>query len=56
MSVILRRNDEIILYSKGADNVIYERLASNQFEVRSRTQDHLNVSVRTTDITLTNIN
>lgn len=45
MSVILRRDDQIVLYCKGADNVIYERLASNQFEVRSRTQDHLNVSL-----------
>lgn len=43
MSVILRRNNEIFLYCKGADNVIYERLAPTQFELRNRTQDHLNV-------------
>lgn len=44
MSVILRRNNVIVLYCKGADNVIYDRLASNQHDMRHRTQDHLNVS------------
>lgn len=44
MSVILRRNDKIILYCKGADNVIYDRLNSNQVEIKMRTQEHLNVS------------
>lgn len=44
MSVILRRNNRIILYCKGADNVIYDRLASNQVDIKTRTQDHLNVS------------
>lgn len=43
MSVILRRNNKIILYCKGADNVIYERLGSNQSDVKIRTQEHLNV-------------
>lgn len=43
MSVILRRNNKIILYCKGADNVIYERLGSNQNDVKNRTQEHLNV-------------
>lgn len=43
MSVILRRNDKIILYCKGADNVIYDRLASNQIEIKTRTLEHLNV-------------
>lgn len=44
MSVILRRNNRIILYCKGADNVIYDRLNSNQIDIKNRTQEHLNVS------------
>lgn len=44
MSVVLRRDDHIILYCKGADNVIYERLAPDQDIVKSLTQGHLNVS------------
>jgi magnesium-transporting ATPase (P-type) len=43
MSVILKRNNKIILYCKGADNVIYERLGSNQNDIKLRTQEHLNV-------------
>lgn len=43
MSVILRRNNKILLYCKGADNVIYERLGSNQNDIKLRTQEHLNV-------------
>ncbi|XP_047028925.1 probable phospholipid-transporting ATPase IM [Helicoverpa armigera] len=43
MSVILRKDGEIRLYTKGADNVIYDRLKSgNQTEVKSKTQEHLN--------------
>lgn len=45
MSVILRKDGEIRLYTKGADNVIYDRLKSNQGEVKSKTQEHLNVSI-----------
>ena len=45
MSVILQRNDTIILYCKGADSVIYDRLGSNQQDLKSRTQEHLNVSI-----------
>lgn len=45
MSVILRKDGELRLYCKGADNVIYERLESGNDEVRHRTQEHLNVSV-----------
>ena len=45
MSVILKKDGEIRLYTKGADNVIYDRLKrSSQDEVRSKTQEHLNVS------------
>uniref|UniRef100_A0A0K8TZY3 Phospholipid-transporting ATPase n=1 Tax=Bactrocera latifrons TaxID=174628 RepID=A0A0K8TZY3_BACLA len=46
MSVILRRGDDIILYCKGADNVIYDRLSTSQNDIKARTQDHLNVSFR----------
>lgn len=42
MSVILRRNNKIVLYCKGADNVIYERLGPNQYNMKTRTQEHLN--------------
>ncbi|KAH9632831.1 hypothetical protein HF086_005886 [Spodoptera exigua] len=46
MSVILRKDGEIRLYTKGADNVIYDRLKSgSQTDVKSKTQEHLNVSV-----------
>lgn len=43
MSVILKRNNKIFLYCKGADNVIYDRLGANQNDVKNRTQEHLNV-------------
>lgn len=43
MSVVLRREDRIVLYCKGADNVIYERLAPNQDILKTVTQEHLNV-------------
>ncbi|XP_055538978.1 phospholipid-transporting ATPase ID isoform X3 [Wyeomyia smithii] len=42
MSVILRRNNNIILYCKGADSVIYDRLGNNQQNLKARTQEHLN--------------
>jgi len=44
MSVILRREGKLRLYCKGADNVIYARLKSGNHEIRSKTQEHLNVS------------
>uniref|UniRef100_A0A453YQE3 Phospholipid-transporting ATPase n=1 Tax=Anopheles gambiae TaxID=7165 RepID=A0A453YQE3_ANOGA len=42
MSVVLRRNNSIILYCKGADSVIYDRLGPNQHDLKARTQEHLN--------------
>lgn len=42
MSVIIRRNNRIVLYCKGADNVIYDRLGPNQHDIKHRTQEHLN--------------
>ncbi|XP_043864365.1 phospholipid-transporting ATPase ID isoform X7 [Drosophila mojavensis] len=42
MSVILRRGNSVVLYCKGADNVIYDRLHSGQEDLKARTQDHLN--------------
>ena len=41
MSVIVKYEGKIKLYCKGADNVIFERLASGQEEARARTQEHL---------------
>lgn len=45
MSVIIRRNGVIKLLCKGADNVIYDRLGPNQYDLKQRTQEHLNVSL-----------
>ncbi|XP_032576602.1 phospholipid-transporting ATPase ID isoform X7 [Drosophila sechellia] len=42
MSVILRRGDSMVLYCKGADNVIYDRLHGGQEDLKARTLDHLN--------------
>nr|CAD7200129.1 unnamed protein product [Timema douglasi] len=42
MSVILRRNGQLRLYCKGADNVIYERLKAGNRELKTKTQEHLN--------------
>ncbi|XP_066994070.1 phospholipid-transporting ATPase ID isoform X1 [Anabrus simplex] len=42
MSVILRKNGQLRLYCKGADNVIYERLKPGSSEIKSKTQEHLN--------------
>lgn len=44
MSVILRRDRQLRLYCKGADNVIYDRLKPGNEEVKRKTQEHLNVS------------
>jgi len=41
MSVIVKYEGKIKLYSKGADNVIFERLASGQDELKAKTQEHL---------------
>lgn len=45
MSVILRRNGQLRLYCKGADNVIYERLKKGNEEIKQATQEHLNVRI-----------
>ncbi|CAL4078446.1 unnamed protein product, partial [Meganyctiphanes norvegica] len=42
MSVILRRNGKICIYCKGADSIIYERLADGQDVLKKETQEHLN--------------
>lgn len=42
MSVILRKDGQIRLYCKGADNVIYDRLKPGGDDMRQRTQEHLN--------------
>ena len=41
MSVIVKYEGKIRLYTKGADNVIFERLARGQEEMMARTQEHL---------------
>ena len=41
MSVIVKYEGKIRLYSKGADNVIFERLADGQDAAKSKTQEHL---------------
>ena len=41
MSVIVKYEGKIRLYSKGADNVIFERLAEGQDAAKSKTQEHL---------------
>jgi phospholipid-translocating ATPase len=42
MSVIIRYNGKILLYCKGADSVIFERLSPSSGSVTTATQDHLN--------------
>ncbi|KAG5334899.1 AT8B2 ATPase, partial [Acromyrmex heyeri] len=42
MSVILRKDGQLRLYCKGADNVIYERLKKDSEEIMTKTLDHLN--------------
>nr|XP_023017891.1 probable phospholipid-transporting ATPase IM [Leptinotarsa decemlineata] len=42
MSVILRKDGQLKLYCKGADNVIYERLKSGSEDFKNKTQEHLN--------------
>jgi len=41
MSVIVRNNGQIRLYCKGADNVIFERLAGGQQALNTETTEHL---------------
>lgn len=44
MSVIVRDpQNRLVLYCKGADSVIYERLASGQDELRERTREDMEV-------------
>jgi phospholipid-translocating ATPase len=41
MSVIVKADNKIILYCKGADSIIYERLGSGQEEIKESTFEHL---------------
>ena len=43
MSVVVQRDDRILLLCKGADSIIYERLVMGSDDIKSRTQEHLNV-------------
>ncbi|KAG1704733.1 Phospholipid-transporting ATPase ID [Nymphon striatum] len=42
MSVIVKRNDKMLLLCKGADSVIYERLDSSCADLQAETTKHLN--------------
>ena len=49
MSVILKEpGGKIILYCKGADSTVYERLDPSCADLQELTTSHLNVSYRTT--------
>lgn len=43
MSVVVRRNNRIMLYCKGADTIIYELLSKNSKDIMTPTQQHLDV-------------
>jgi phospholipid-translocating ATPase len=44
MSVIVRDpQGRLVLYCKGADSVIYERLASGQDDIKERTREDMEV-------------
>ncbi|CAG2170707.1 unnamed protein product, partial [Oppiella nova] len=42
MSVIIRKNGKIMLYCKGADSVIFERMDASCAQIKLNTVDHLN--------------
>uniref|UniRef100_T1JEU8 Phospholipid-transporting ATPase n=1 Tax=Strigamia maritima TaxID=126957 RepID=T1JEU8_STRMM len=42
MSVILKKDGQIRLFCKGADQMIYERLSSSSEDLKNRTLEHLN--------------
>ena len=44
MSVVVRRAGRIILYCKGADTLIYERLREDQQVLMDETNEHMDVS------------
>lgn len=46
MSVILRDpSGKIRLYCKGADSIIYDHLKEGNEDIKSKTQEHLNVNI-----------
>ena len=49
MSVICKVDNKIILYCKGADTVIKERLEAKSQELFLKTEDHLNVRKHLTE-------
>lgn len=44
MSVVVQREGKIMLLCKGADSIIFERLTPSMDDLRTKTQEHLNVS------------
>lgn len=45
MSVVVQRDNEIKLFCKGADNVIYERLKEGNEHLKFKSLEHLNVRI-----------
>ena len=45
VQVIVKKDDQIKLYCKGADNIIFDRLSPACTELRELTTHHLHVSV-----------
>ena len=43
MSVIVKKDGKIVLYCKGADSKVKERLDSSEKEMMAQTDEHLNV-------------
>ena len=42
--VIVKKDNQIRLYCKGADNIIFERLSASSADLKELTTHHLNVS------------
>lgn len=43
LQVIVRRDDKIMLFCKGADSIIYERLSKDSLDMKEITASHLDV-------------
>lgn len=43
LQVIVRRDDKIMLFCKGADSIIYERLSKHSLDMKEITASHLDV-------------
>jgi magnesium-transporting ATPase (P-type) len=45
MSIIVKKDGKIVLYCKGADSKVQERLDSSEKEIMTQTDKHLNVKM-----------